>query len=90
MATTPAGEGPSDYRLRVSGHLDQRWSSWFDDLTVTHQDDGTTCLTGAVTDQAHLHGLLTKIRDLGVTLIFVEVVGVTTADQATSPVREAT
>lgn len=65
---------PAGYRLRVDGHLDHHWSSWFGDLTLTHEDDGTTSLTGAVADQAELHGLLTKIRDLGVTLISVTVV----------------
>jgi hypothetical protein len=65
---------PTIYRLRVAGRLDQHWSAWFGGLTVTHEDDGSTSLTGAVTDQAELHGLLTKIRDLGVTLISVTVV----------------
>ncbi|HYI56274.1 MAG TPA: hypothetical protein VEX57_20070 [Microlunatus sp.] len=65
---------PAVYQLRVAGRLDQHWSAWFGGLTVTHEDDGSTSLTGAVTDQAELHGLLTKIRDLGVTLISVTVV----------------
>ena len=65
---------PAVYQLRVAGRLDQHWSAWFGGLTVTHEDDGSTSLTGAVTDQAELHGLLTKIRDLGVTLISVSVV----------------
>lgn len=90
MAGPLGEEVPSGYRLRVAGLLDQRWSSWFDALTVTHEDDGTTCLTGAVADQAQLHGLLTRIRDLGVTLISVEVVDVTTAERAAPPTREAT
>ena len=59
------------YRLRLAERLDEHWSSWFADLTLTHEDDGTTTLTGAVSDQAELHGLLAKIRDLGVTLISV-------------------
>ena len=62
------------YQLRVSGHLDQHWSAWFGDLELTHDDDGTTSLSGVVSDQAELHGLLTKIRDLGVTLISVAVI----------------
>lgn len=62
------------YRLRVVGHLDQHWSPRFGDLTLTHEDDGTTSLTGIVSDQAELHGLLTKVRDLGVTLTSVEVI----------------
>jgi hypothetical protein len=90
MTHTPKRQDPSGYQLRVNGHLDQHWSSWFGDLTLTHEDDGTTCLTGAITDQAQLHGLLTKIRDLGVTLISVEAVDVTTIERATPPTREAT
>jgi hypothetical protein len=61
------------YQLRVQGHLGDHWSAWFGDLTLTHESDGTTSLSGAVPDQAELHGLLTKIRDLGVTLISVQV-----------------
>lgn len=76
MTHAPRRPVPSGYRLRVDGHLDQHWSSWFGGLTLTHEDDGTTCLTGAIADQSQLHGLLTKIRDLGVTLISVEVVDV--------------
>ena len=62
---------PTGYVLRVSGHLDPRWSPWVGDLTLTHDDDGTTTLRGAVADQAELHGILTRIRDLGVVLISV-------------------
>jgi hypothetical protein len=90
MTHTPRRQVPSGYQLRVDGHLDQHWSSWFGDLTLTHEDDGTTCLTGAITDQAHLHGLLTKIRDLGVTLILVEAVDVTTTERAAPLTRVAT
>ena len=59
------------YRLRVAARLDERWSSWFDGFTVTPGPDGTTCLTGPVPDQAALHGVLMKVRDLGITLISV-------------------
>ena len=69
MTRTPKRQAPAGYRLRVDGHLDDHWSSWFGGLTLTREDDGTTSLTGLVADQAELHGLLTKIRDLGVTLI---------------------
>ena len=69
---------PARYELRVEGHLDDHWTSWFDDLTLTHEKDGTTTLLALVPDQAALHGLLAKVRDIGVTLISVEVVG--TAD----------
>ena len=64
-------DAAAEYELRIGGHLDQRWSAWFDGLTVTHEDDGTTTLRGAVRDQSELHGILTRIRDLGVTLISV-------------------
>lgn len=57
------------YELRIAGHLDERWSTWFDGLAVIHEDDGTTTLRGAVVDQAALHGLLARVRDLGATLI---------------------
>jgi hypothetical protein len=62
------------YVFRIEGHLDAHWSAWFDDLEVSHQDDGTTALAGVVQDQAQLHGLLAKIRDLGVTLIQLDAV----------------
>lgn len=64
-------DAPTRYEVRVTGHLDQRWSTWFDGLTLTHEADGTTTLRGNVTDQAQLHGLLAKIRDLGATLLSV-------------------
>ena len=62
---------PAHYEIRVAGHLDQRWSTWFGGMTLVHEDDGATTLCGAVTDQAELHGLLAKVRDLGATLISV-------------------
>jgi hypothetical protein len=73
---------PAGYRLRVAGHLDDHWSPWLGDLTLAHEDDGTTSLTGAVADQAELHGLLTKVRDLGVTLISVEAIDLATVETA--------
>ena len=60
---------PTHYQIRVCGHLDQSWSAWFDNLTITHDADGGTSLTGPVRDQAALYGLIAKARDLGVTLI---------------------
>lgn len=59
------------YELRIDGHLDQHWSTWFGGLALTLEEDGTTTLRGVVTDQAELHGLLAKIRDLGAPLISV-------------------
>jgi hypothetical protein len=65
-------EGPAVWTLRVDGHLDDHWSTWFSGLALTREGDGTTRLTGVVTDQAAVHGLLTKIRDLGLTLVSAE------------------
>lgn len=62
---------PALYELRVEGHLDAHWSARFDDLALTLMDDGTTTLTGLVQDQSQLHGLLARIRDLGITLISI-------------------
>ena len=59
------------YELRVRGHLDARWSGWLCDLAVQHHGDGTSTLTGPIADQAQLHGVLTRLRDLGVTLLSV-------------------
>ena len=68
----PANYEPANYELRVQGHLDEHWASWFGGLTLIHDDDGTTTLHGVVTDQAELHGLLARVRDLGATLISVK------------------
>jgi hypothetical protein len=64
------GTEPS-YEIRVVGQLDALWGEWFDDLTLTHGGDGTTALVGPVADQAALHGLLAKVRDLGLPLLSV-------------------
>ncbi len=58
-----------EYEIRVAGHLAPRWAAWFDGLTVTTDDDGTTVLRGPVIDQAALHGLLQKLRDVGIPLV---------------------
>ena len=70
---TAAGNQPAVdiYEIRCKGHLDQRWADWFDGLTITLADNGETWLTGPVVDQAALHGLLRKVRDLGLPLIAV-------------------
>lgn len=62
---------PVTYQIRVEGHLDQHWSEWFDDLCLTYDEQDDTILTGQVADQAALHGLLKKVRDLGLPLISV-------------------
>ena len=59
------------YELRLKGHLDYRWADWFDGLTITLEDNGDTRITGPVADQAALHGLLRKVRDLGLPLLAV-------------------
>jgi hypothetical protein len=65
-----SNEGGS-YEIRLKGHLEPRWADWFDGLTLTQESDGTTVLSGSVMDQAALHGLLGKVRDLGLPLIAV-------------------
>ena len=60
-----------EYCIRVEGQLGPEWSDWFEDMTVQCQPDGTTILSGPVRDQAALHGLLLKVRDLGLSLISV-------------------
>lgn len=59
------------YQIRIKGHLSPKWSDWFADLTIALQEEGDTLLTGPVADQAALHGLLKKVRDLGLPLISV-------------------
>jgi hypothetical protein len=59
------------YEIRLTGHLDARWNDWFDGLTVSGDIDGTTVISGQVVDQAALHGLLQRVRDLGLPLISV-------------------
>ena len=60
---------PMVYQIRVKGHLGPQWTDWFGGLTITLEDNGYTLLTGPVVDQAALHGLLRKVRDLGMPLI---------------------
>jgi hypothetical protein len=69
---TAPGQPPAHYRIRIRGHLDPSWSTWFDSLAVTQEEDGTTELVGPLADQAALFGLLARLRDLGATLLQVE------------------
>ncbi len=59
------------YQIRVKGHLGSQWTDWFNGLTITLAEDGNTLLTGPVIDQAALHGLLRKVRDIGLPLLSV-------------------
>ena len=59
------------YQIRIEGHLGQQWTDWFEGLSITPGEDGTTLLTGPVIDQSALHGLLKKVRDLGAPLVSV-------------------
>jgi hypothetical protein len=65
------GEGAGRYEIRLKGRLDGRWATWFEGMVLSHADDGTTVLRGAVADQAALHGLLGRVRDLGLPLVAV-------------------
>ena len=72
------------YQIRIKGHLAQHWTDWFGGLTITLEEDGETLLTGPVVDQAALHGLLKKVRDLGMPLLSVVPVN-PYQDDATQP-----
>ncbi len=70
--------GPKDgrlemglYEIRIRGHLEIRWAAWFDGMTLSHEPDGSTVLRGPVVDQSALHGLLQKVRDIGLPLVSV-------------------
>jgi len=63
------------YQIRIKGHLGQQWMDWFEGLTITLEDNGETLMTGGLDDQAALHGILKKVRDLGIPLLSVNVVG---------------
>jgi hypothetical protein len=63
--------GPKNYTIKLKGHLDQKWSNWFEQMVIS-AEGGDTILTGSVPDQAALHGLLIRIRDLNLTLLSIE------------------
>jgi len=68
---TTDSDKPLIYQIRIQGQLGRQWADWFGGLTITRDDHGDTLLTGAVVDQAALHGLLKKVRDLGIRLLAV-------------------
>jgi hypothetical protein len=70
MNDPPTSNAPY-YEIRLKGHLEARWEQWFDGLTITLEENGNTLLSGPLADQAALHGILKKVRDLGLTLLSV-------------------
>jgi hypothetical protein len=62
---------PESYEIRVKGHLGISWSTWFEGMDIRHEENGETVLSGPIADQAALHGVLMKIRDLGLPLVAV-------------------
>ena len=69
--STSGAHGAGGYEIRLKGHLDARWAAWFDGLSLTNDSDGTTTISGQVVDQAALHGLHQKVRDVGLPLVSV-------------------
>jgi hypothetical protein len=82
-ASSDGRSEPGEWEIRIKGHLDARWVDWFDGLAFSHMPDGTTVLRGPVADQAALHGLLSKVRDLGLPLVSVTRVGPVGSDAPT-------
>jgi hypothetical protein len=85
---TPERREADRYEIRLTGHLDARWTDWFDGLSVSDDRDGTTVISGRIVDQAALHGLLQRVRDLGLPLVSVRRVESDRLDQ-TTPMRES-
>ena len=78
------------YEIRLKGHLDSRWAAWFDGLSLTHESDGTTVIHCQIVDQAALHGVLQKVRDVGLPLVSVEQVADHPPDQVNPGAQERT
>jgi hypothetical protein len=75
------------YEIRLNGHLASRWAAWFDGLSLTNESDGTTLIHGLLVDQAALHGLLEKVRDVGLPLVSVAQVDTDPTDVPTTEPR---
>jgi len=71
---------PMVYQIKIKGHLSPKWADWFEGLTITLEEDGNTLLSGPVIDQAALHGILKKVRDLGMPLLSVKSSEITSQD----------
>jgi hypothetical protein len=87
--STGRSSGAGRYEIRIQGHLDARWAAWFDGLTLTKDGDGTTTLRGPVIDQAALHGLLQRVRDVGLPLLSVTQLDPGLPPSTTNPPRKA-
>ena len=74
-------DDPEFYQINLKGHLEERWVAWFEEMTFTHEKDGTTTLSGPLPDQAALHSILRKIRDLNLQLISVKQVKLDPGDK---------
>jgi len=87
MSALPAGrpDDPPRYEVRLQGRLDARWSAWFDGLSLSTADDGTTALRGPIADQAALYGVLQKVRDLGLPLLSVTALDADEQDTTPQP-----
>ena len=86
-APNDSGREATRYEIRLQGHLDSRWAAWFDGLALSHDSDGTTLISGQVADQAALHGLLQRVRDLGLPLVSVTPMDPDPPDAATAESR---
>jgi len=89
MSDQPAGDLETGYQICIQGHLGSRWVAWFDGLSLTNEPDGTTLICGPVADQSALHGLLQKVRDLGLPLVSVTRVSTDHTDRPTTAPQEA-